>query len=169
MYVGIVGSRRRCSLSDSLLVRQILEHCVQKFKGQEIVVVSGGCPRGADRFAEEHALSLGLSTLIHPIWTKGETPYGGRGEFTRRAHARNALIARDSDIVFALVHSDRKGGTENTVGHALRLGKTVFVVDDRGLFYLETGVREASEEVDSTRVAPGAVFAAGPEDDASKV
>ncbi len=161
LFIGIVGSRRRNSLADMRMVREIVRKCVAKYVDREVVIVSGGCPTGADRYAEDCATFFGLRTVIHPIDGIG-AKIEHRGDFTRMAYARNELIARDSEILFALVHSDRRGGTENTIGHALRFNKKVFLVGEDGLLYLQKSVRE--ETTDASGVAPGPVQGK-PEDD----
>jgi hypothetical protein len=47
--------------------------------------------------------------------------------FTEAYYARNKLIAENCDILHAFVSPDRKGGTENTINHALKLGKQVII------------------------------------------
>ena len=165
--IGIVGSRRRVSLLDRTVIREFLERCLSHYVDREVVVVSGGCPRGADRFAEESARLLGIRTIVHPVVKPGDPPVLHRGDFRERAFARNELIARDSDVLFALVHHDRTGGTENTVRHAIRLGKTVFVVDDTGLLYLQKGGRGSEE--DAARDTPGQLPVGQREDDTPQV
>lgn len=113
--IGIVGSRRRDSSVDEA-------KCCAAFinihrDGDQLV--SGGCPTGGDRFAENIARGLGLTITIHYAnWSKG--PSAG--------FQRNTLIARDCDILIAVVASDRKGGTEDTVDKVSRLGKKVILV-----------------------------------------
>lgn len=116
-YIGIVGSRRRDSDSDFRL-------CLAKF--QEVYkpgdkLVSGGCPKGGDRFAEIIARSKGLTITIHHADWNG--PDGKRAGFVR-----NTQIATDCDILIALVAEDRLGGTENTIKTALALGKEVILL-----------------------------------------
>ena len=43
-------------------------------------------------------------------------------------YARNTDIARDSDILIAVVNKDRKGGTEDTIKKATRMGKRIIIV-----------------------------------------
>lgn len=120
---------------------KILSNCVTTNVGRTVIVVSGGCPRGADRFAEQAAHVLGLEMLIHPVVKLGDAPVAHKGDFRRRAFERNGLIARDSDVLFALVSPCRTGGTEDTVSKALELGKRVFIVDDAGLLFAQEPVR----------------------------
>ena len=100
--IGIVGSRRRNSSTDyDLCEKKFLE----LYKEGDWLV-SGGCPIGADNFAEKIAKKYGITILIHyPNWNK----YGKSAGFKR-----NGFIANDSDILISCVALDRKGGTEDT-------------------------------------------------------
>lgn len=106
--IGIVGSRRRNTRRDFLQVRKKF---LQLHKEGD-VIVSGGCSKGADSFAEKMAKDFGISIIIHyPNWSK----YGKVAGFKR-----NSFIADDSDILIACVAEDRKGGTEDTIKKFLR-------------------------------------------------
>ena len=117
MKIGIVGSRRRDGQDDFLAVakalQSILESCVSP--GEEVILVSGGCPKGGDRFAELLAEQLGYKIIIHPAdWKR----YGRGAGFVR-----NTDIAEDSDCLIACVAEDRKGGTEDTIKKFLKKWK----------------------------------------------
>ncbi len=127
--IGIVGSRRRDSEDD-------YEKCVAAFfnvyrPGDKIV--SGGCPQGGDRFAEIIAAGVGCEITIHyPDNERLDVMLMDAGKF-RQAYAiinfaRNTLIAQDCTVLIAVVAEDRKGGTEDTVKKALKLGKKVILV-----------------------------------------
>jgi hypothetical protein len=114
--IGIIGSRRRDSKED-------YELCLKEFEkvyeyGDEIV--SGGCPKGGDRFAEVIAKKKQLPIKIYYAqWNKI-----GRGA----GFARNTDIAKDSDVIIAVVSADRKGGTEDTIKKAEKMGKEIILV-----------------------------------------
>lgn len=113
--IGIVGSRRRDSDEDFRLTLAAFNRLYKP--GDR--VVSGGCPKGGDRFAEIIAKSKGLTITIHfPDWSKGR----GAG------FSRNTNIAQDADVLIAVVAEDRTGGTEDTVKKVKRLGKPVIYV-----------------------------------------
>jgi len=115
--IGIVGSRRRDSDPDFF-------QCLAAFEriycpGDRLV--SGGCSRGGDAFAESIARDKGLTITIHyPDWNG---PVGKAAGFVR-----NTKIAEDCDILIALVAEDRTGGTEDTVKKATKLGKKILLV-----------------------------------------
>ena len=127
--IGIVGSRSRNSKED-------YEKCVEAFLsayeyGNEIV--SGGCPKGGDNFAEIIARKYQIPIKIYYAqWDK----LGKSAGF-----ARNGDIAKAADVLIAVVAKDRKGfGTEDTIKKAEKLGKRIVLVsppdeldDDLGL------------------------------------
>jgi len=101
--IGIVGTRRRDDIDSYEKVVNAL-HSI--FKSGDMLV-SGGCPKGGDRYAEIIAKRCGIPIKIYPAnWER----YGKGAGFIR-----NTDIARESDILIACVASDRKGGTEDTI------------------------------------------------------
>lgn len=101
--IGIIGSRRRDSLGDLSKVEKAFKSIYQEGD----TIVSGGCPKGGDRFAEVIARTFNVPIKIHPAeWEK----FGRSAGFQR-----NGLIAADSDVLIACVVSDRTGGTEDTI------------------------------------------------------
>ena len=114
--IGMVGARSRDEPHD-------IQLCVAKFfelyeKGDKIV--SGGCRKGGDRFAEIIAEKYDIPIKLHyPEWDK----HGKAAGFIR-----NTNIAEDADVIIACVASDRKGGTEDTIKKAEKLNKRVEIV-----------------------------------------
>ena len=116
--IGIVGSRRRNKEVDRLNLMELLLR-EDFLYNPDCRFVSGGCPKGGDRFAEEIAEQFEHDIIIHhPDWSKGR--YAGL--------ERNTLIARDSDVLIALVAPDRKGGTEDTIRKFHNLGKSALYI-----------------------------------------
>lgn len=110
MKLGIVGSRQRCSIEDGeLLLGRIVELSPS-------MIISGGCPLGADWFAEKWAKKLGIPiTIFYPKLRDSKTYT--QEEIRRAMYARNSQIAFESECLIALVAPDRRGGTENTIEH----------------------------------------------------
>ena len=101
--IAIIGTRRRDKGIDQKAVR---EKFFEVYKEGDMIV-SGGCPKGGDRFAEVIAKKYGIPILIfYPNWEKF-----GKGA----GLIRNGDIAFNSDVIIACVAEDRKGGTENTI------------------------------------------------------
>ena len=106
--IGIIGSRRRTSYTDF----EKVEKAFLKAYEQGDWIVSGGCPKGGDAFAEKIAKDRGIPILIfYPDWKKNGKAAG---------FVRNGDIADNSDILIACVTEDRTGGTEDTVKKFLK-------------------------------------------------
>ena len=113
MRVGIVGSRRRKDKHKVIELVDSLE--------PDTVIVSGGC-RGVDTWAVERAKERGLKTEIYkPDLGK----HLGRFDIINKYYERNKKIAQNSDIMYAFVAPDRRGGTENTIKWAKKFGVEV--------------------------------------------
>lgn len=137
IYVGIVGSRRRDTEQDKNLVSKALLDVIDTHPDQLIILVSGGCPLGADRFAEELAEELSLKIIIHRP-DKSQLPiHPKKYDFAKINFARNTLIAIDSDILIACVASDRKGGTEDTIKKFKHYNKQELKVDESILVIID--------------------------------
>lgn len=108
--IGLVGSRRRDTAADFVLAKTKL---LEIWKPGDMLC-SGGCPKGADAFAERIAKLKGFSIVIHyPKWRDED------GSFRKWAgFERNQTIVDSSDILIALPHPDRTGGTEDTIKKA---------------------------------------------------
>jgi len=112
---GIVGSRSRTD-------KEVVTAFVRSLPAGSIVI-SGGC-HGVDTWAEKAAQSVGIETRI---FLPDKAGCGHRWEFTKAFHARNQLIAEECDILVAFVSKDRKGGTEDTVKRADKLGREIWI------------------------------------------
>jgi hypothetical protein len=115
LRIGVVGSRRRNSPKDKALIKAVLERFISKYPDVSVVLVSGGCPKGADHFAEELAIEMGLEIIIHYPDKSKLPPSNTKWDYAKICYERNTLIANDSELLIAVVASDRKGGTEDTI------------------------------------------------------
>jgi hypothetical protein len=116
--IGIVGARLRNSPKDKQLIKECILHLIKKYENVTITVVSGGCPKGADRFAEEIAKELNLRIIIH--YPDGNlNMVTTKNEYRKLCFARNTLIANDSDMLIAMPNYDEHerptGGTADTI------------------------------------------------------
>lgn len=119
--IGIIGSRRRNSKSDYEAVK---EKFFEVYEDGDWIV-SGGCLKGGDSFAERIAKTWGIPILIFEARWRHEWR---NGKFIKKYNPnagkiRNVPIAENSDILIACVAEDRKGGTEHTIRKFIGLGK----------------------------------------------
>lgn len=129
MRVGIIGSRRRNSENDRNLVFELVRDLKVLF-GTTLVVVSGGCRKGADQFTKEACFEYDVSLVEHlPVY---DPPPADKYEATRRLYARNTLVAGDVRIMFALPAEDRTGGSEDTITKALARNVPVTLILEDG-------------------------------------
>ncbi len=120
LHVGIVGSRRRNTPADRALVFEAVAKLYDlHLRGADVLVVSGGCRAGADRFARVACEELDCPILEHlPDITPGMHYH----QVVAELMGRNTLIARDArDLLIALPAPDRTGGTEDTIRKYERL------------------------------------------------
>lgn len=109
--VGIIGTRRRDTGKAYAKVEKTFNELSISVR-KDCWIISGGCPKGGDRFAEIIAKKYGLPILIiHADWKK----YGKSAGFKR-----NTPVAEMSDYLIACVAKDRKGGTEDTIKKFLK-------------------------------------------------
>lgn len=113
MKVAIVGSRSRLDKHNIIKVVDSLD--------KDDIVVSGGC-KGVDTWAEERARQRNMQVKI---FKPNLSNIQDRGDMIQRYYDRNYLIAKEADIIYAFVAVNRKGGTENTIEHGIRLSKKV--------------------------------------------
>ena len=114
--IGIVGSRRRDTQHDF----NCLVLMFQKIYCKGDWILSGGCYKGADKFAEMISEEKCIPMVIYEAnWDK----YGKAA-----GPIRNKDIAKDCDVLIALPALDRTGGTESTIKYAIQYGKEIHYV-----------------------------------------
>ena len=120
VIIAVIGSRRR---KDEDTVREAVRELYCKYKDR-LVIVSGGC-LGVDSWAENEARKLGIRVKIFKPDLRFVRTYHGAVE---EYYKRNKLIAEfATDGLIAFVAEDRKGGTENTIKHAKKLGRIILI------------------------------------------
>lgn len=103
-FIGIIGSRRRDEKEDFDLIHQEFRKLWSS--DRDIVIVSGLCSQGGDRFAT----ILYQKYRTRKLWFPAEWHIGRHAGFVR-----NTEVARWSEHLIATPAVDRKGGTEDTI------------------------------------------------------
>jgi predicted Rossmann fold nucleotide-binding protein DprA/Smf involved in DNA uptake len=133
MKVAIVGSRK---YENKTKIKKFIFKLIEKY-GKEVIVVSGGCGNGADRYAKKYALELGAQYQEYPPFHEVHNLYCVLPEScyskpynVRFFFVRNKQIAQNSDRVVAFIPSGVEAkGTLSTLKYAKKFGKKVMVID----------------------------------------
>ena len=133
LKVGIVGSRE---YENRKKIKEFIFKLKEE-KGAGTVIVSGGCPKGADFYAKKYALELGLQYQefppFHENWNiycpKNKSDYG-KPYNVKNFFARNKIIAAYSHYVVAFVpRGVESRGSSSTISYAKKFGKKTIVID----------------------------------------
>ena len=133
LKVGIVGSRKyenRKKIKDFIFK-------LKNEKGSDTIIVSGGCPTGADRYAKKYALELGLQYEESPPAHQPHNLYGplhernyGKPFSVKNFFARNKQIAIHSEYVVAFIpRGVESRGSMSTINYAKKFGKKTLVIN----------------------------------------
>ena len=133
MKIAIVGSRKyenRKKIKDFIFK-------LKQEKGEDTIIVSGGCKDGADKYAKKYALELGLQYIEYPPFhevhnlycplpeSRFNKPYSVKNFFVR-----NKIVAQASDIVVGFIPKGvEANGTNNTLEYAQKFGKKTLIID----------------------------------------
>lgn len=135
MRLGIVGSR---GYTNRERIKTIVERYVTQYGAGNLIIVSGGCPKGADFLGKQIALELGLLYEEHaPRHAKYNQYCVQPPESYNKPYnighyfERNGEIAQSCDHLVAFIIKDVKcNGTMDTVTKAYKLKKHVFLFED---------------------------------------
>jgi hypothetical protein len=125
MKIGIIGTRKRNTITDYNIVREAFFDVYHK----RDVIVSGHCAKGGDAFAEKIAFDYGIPIIIYPPIKKALFKYINKDpekhNYVKELFARNKLIAEESDFLIACVvdphevlediYKRQTGGSEDTI------------------------------------------------------
>ena len=131
--IGIVGSRK---YTDKRRIKDLIFEIKEKY-GDEVEIVSGGQPDGADGFAKKYALEFDMSYVEFPpshySWNmhcirpakEYNKPY-----YVSNYFKRNKQIAEYSNIIVAFIPEGLESrGTMDTIRHAEKLKKLVKIIN----------------------------------------
>jgi len=102
LRILVTGSR---DWDDRETIKQALREAAQGFHMENVTVIHGHCPTGADHLAEHYAATwLGLSVERHPAdWNR----YGKSAGFRRNAE----MVQSRPDICLAFIKGGSRGAT----------------------------------------------------------
>ena len=132
MKVAIVGSRR---YSNRRKIQEFIFKLIQRH-GKDLVVVSGGCQDGADKYAKKYALELGAQYREYPPFHEVHNLYCVLPEEcyskpynVKYFFVRNKQIAQNSDVVVGFIpEGDDAKGTMSTLKYAKKFNKKTMII-----------------------------------------
>tara|TARA_Y100001963_G_scaffold144379_1_gene216427 strand:- start:375 stop:776 length:402 start_codon:yes stop_codon:yes gene_type:complete len=132
MKIGIVGSRQ---YENKRKIKETIFQLKNKF-GDDLVIFSGGCLDGADKYAKKYALELGCNYVeVNPshtpknLYSYMRENWYGKKYSPKNFYVRNKILAKSVDRLIAFVENgDNAKGTANTVNYAVEFNKKVIVI-----------------------------------------
>lgn len=134
--VGIVGSR---IYTDKRKIREFIFKLKTEMGIDNVIIVSGGQPKGADGYAKKFALELGFEYEEYPpafyehnIFCVLPAKCYGKPYDTSHYFARNGQIAKAIDVLAAFIPKGEElnsHGTMDTIHKTLDLDKKVVVIN----------------------------------------
>ena len=113
-FLGVVGSRERCSKEDYKLIEDRILSFYDVHE-RNLILVSGGCPNGGDHFSEDIAETYGIPILIfYPDKQNSPDTGNSKRDYGILCYARNTEIAKLSTVLIALT-SKNSNGTKHTI------------------------------------------------------
>ena len=132
MKVAIIGSRR---YENKKKIKDFIFKLKNEY-GTDTIIVSGGCKKGADKYAKKYALELGLQYEEYPPFHEVHNLYCplpstryGKDYSMKYFFARNKIIAGTSDFIVGFIPEGVEGrGTLNTIDYAKKLNKKYVII-----------------------------------------
>ena len=132
MKIAIVGAR---IYENKKKIKDFIFKLKQEH-GEDIIIVSGGCKNGADKYAKKYALELDVQYEEYPPFHEGhnlfcvlpESCYG-KPYHVKNYFARNKLIAKHSDCVVGFIPEGYvSNGTNSTLKYAEKFDKKTIII-----------------------------------------
>ena len=131
--IGIVGSR---AYTDRNKVKDLIFEIKEKY-GDEVEIVSGGQPKGADGLAKKYALEFDMKYVEFPPSHYSHNMHCilpasnyNKPYYVSNFFKRNKQIAEYSNIIVAFIPDGVESrGTMDTVGHAEKLKKLIKIIN----------------------------------------
>ena len=132
LKVGIVGSRK---YENRKKIKEFIFK-LKRDKGDDTIIVSGGCPKGADFYAKKYALELGLQYeeyppvhVSHNLYCPLHERNYGKPYHVSNFFKRNKQIAIYSDTIVGFIPKGHiSKGTNSTLKYAEKFGKKTIII-----------------------------------------
>ena len=132
MKVGIVGSRE---YENKRKIQKTIFELKKKF-GKDLLIISGGCKDGADKYAKKYALELECQYLefnpahtIKNLYSALHENYYSQPYNVKNFFARNTMLAKYCDIVIGFIPKGvESSGTNHTIKEAKKYRKKVIII-----------------------------------------
>lgn len=132
MKIAIIGSR---TYENTRKIKTLLTDLKRLF-GDELTIISGGAPDGADKHVKKFAIEFGID---YKEYNPAHTPknlysamsehYYGKPYHVSQFHHRNNLIAKNCDTMIALIpEGDTTKGSESAIQSAQKHNKKVVIL-----------------------------------------
>ena len=130
--VGIVGSR---NWQNHKKIKDAIFNLKNKF-GENLIIVSGGCPNGADAMAKKYALEFDCfyreynpSHTNQNLYSAMNEGFYGKPYAPKNFFHRNKLLARGVDYLMAFIpNGEEASGTIHTIKEARKCIATKKIV-----------------------------------------
>jgi len=132
MKIGIIGSRL---YENKRKIKETIFGLKSMF-GNNLIIFSGGCSDGADKYVKKYALELGCKYIeVNPshtpknLYSYMRESWYGKEYAVKNFHTRNKILAKSIDRLIAFVpEGDNASGTASTVKYAMKFNKKVVVI-----------------------------------------
>jgi predicted Rossmann fold nucleotide-binding protein DprA/Smf involved in DNA uptake len=132
MNIAIIGSR---TYENTRKIKTLLIDLRKRF-GDELTIISGGCMDGADKHIKKYSIEFGINykeyNLAHTpknLYSAMSEHYYGKPYHVSQFHHRNNLIAKNCDMMIALIpDSDTTKGSASAVKCAQKHKKKVVIL-----------------------------------------
>lgn len=133
MKIGIIGSR---VYENKRKIKETIYKLRQKFNG-DLMIVSGGCPNGADKYAKKYALEMECRYKeFNPSHTNPNLYSACNEKFYNKIYSpknffhRNKLLAKYCDFLIGFVPQGiQSNGTNHTLNEAKKMGKKITIIN----------------------------------------
>jgi hypothetical protein len=132
MKIGVIGSieyQNYRKVKDAIFA-------LKSRVGESLIIVSGGCLIGAEKYAKKYAIDLGCNYIeFNPahtpknLYSALHENYYGKKYAPKNFFHRNKMLAKYCDKIIAFIpEGGQTSGTENMIKEAKKLKKSIVII-----------------------------------------